>query len=121
MKKALCFLTLLLLYVACMRTGHRKQMAQVSKAELERAVLVDVRTPEEFAAGHLEGAQNINWHDADFPDRIRDMGKEDTIYVYCRVGGRSAKAQAKLREMGYENVIDLTGGYEAWLQRESRP
>lgn len=87
----------------------------------ENTLLIDVRTPREYAAGHLEGAVNIDWYAVDFETLFEDIPKEKTIYVYCKMGGRSAKAQAKLREMGYEHVIDLTGGYEAWLQRESRP
>jgi len=75
-------------------------------------VLVDVRTPEEYNAGHLDNATNINLFDVDFEQKFATIDKEETIYVYCKVGGRSAKAQEKLLSLGYKNVINLEGGYD---------
>ena len=80
---------------------------------LDNAILVDVRTPEEFNEGHLENADNINWYDADFPERFKAVDKNKTIYLYCKMGGRSSKAQEKLKSMGFNHVIDLEGGYDA--------
>lgn len=82
-------------------------------------LLVDVRTPQEYEAGHLENAQNINWFDADFEDKFSSIAKDKTIYVYCKVGGRSAKAQEKLLSLGYTNVINLEGGYDAVLAKKN--
>lgn len=81
-------------------------------------LLVDVRTPQEYNAGHLENAQNINWFDEDFSDKFSSIDKDKTIYVYCKVGGRSAKAQEKLLSLGYKNVINLEGGYDAILAQK---
>lgn len=76
------------------------------------ARLVDVRTPEEFEAGHLEGAVNLPI-DA-LPGRIGELGPPSTpIVVYCRSGRRSADAAAQLREAGFTDVLDL-GPMTAW-------
>ncbi len=82
-------------------------------------VLVDVRTPEEFKQGHLDNAQNINLFDVDFENKFSVINKDETIYVYCKVGGRSAKAQEKLLSLGYTNVINLEGGYDAVLAKKN--
>ena len=79
---------------------------------LEDAVLIDVRTPGEYAEGHLENAQNINWYDADFAQQFDGMDKQKTVYVYCRSGKRSMEAQKKLQSLGFEHVINLEGGYD---------
>lgn len=91
-----------------------KPITEVSQDELQKVVLVDVRTPEEYADGHLDNATNINWFDADFADQFKAIDKDKTIYVYCKLGGRSAKAQEKLRSLGYQHVVNLEGGYDAW-------
>lgn len=80
----------------------------------ENAILIDVRTPQEFAEGHLPGAENINIHDADFKDQFAKFNKQETIYVYCRSGSRSAKAQHMLQAIGFTRVINLEGGFLAW-------
>ncbi len=78
----------------------------------EGALLLDVRTPEEFAAGHVEGAVNIPVQT--LAERISEVGpRERPVVVYCRSGGRSAKATALLREAGYQQVLDL-GPMSAW-------
>ena len=77
------------------------------------AILVDVRTPEEFEEGHLPGAINIDWLAADFKSHWAEIGPSKKVYVYCQKGGRSARAAAALDSLGFE-VIDLTGGYEAF-------
>ena len=94
-----------------------KPITEVSQKEFKSVVLVDVRTPEEFAEGHLANAMNINWFDADFTDQFEAVDKGKTIYVYCKMGGRSAKAQEKLESLGYKHVVNLEGGYDAWTKK----
>lgn len=77
-------------------------------------IIVDVRTPEEYAAGHIEGAQLINWNDPTFEQRIATMDKSQPTVVYCAVGGRSGKAYMKLKQMGFQQVFDMKGGFDAW-------
>ena len=81
---------------------------------LPGAVLVDVRTPEEYTESHLLNAQNICWTCPDFEQEIVSIDKNNPVFVYCAVGGRSAQAASKLRSMGYKKVYDLKGGIRAW-------
>lgn len=84
------------------------------KAEPAVVQLVDVRTPEEFAAGHLEGAVNYNFYDDDFQQKIARLDKNRPVLVYCAVGGRSGSAAGQLAGMGFTKVFDLSGGIKAW-------
>lgn len=77
-------------------------------------VLVDVRTPEEYAEGHIKGALNINWHDPAFMDEVDKLDKSKPVFVYCKSGGRSGQAAEALRGMGFKEVYDLDGGITAW-------
>ena len=78
--------------------------------------IIDVRTAEEFAAGHLRGAANIDWYQAGFVESVKAAyGKEHALYVYCRSGRRSASAAVKLAKEGY-TVYNLEGGYLAWTE-----
>ena len=78
------------------------------------APLIDVRTPEEYAAGHIDGAKNINLYDADFRERIGNYNKTYPILVYCQKGGRSNQACEALQEMGFETIYELKDGYGKW-------
>jgi rhodanese-related sulfurtransferase len=76
--------------------------------------LVDVRTPQEFANGHLENAKNVNFNDPEFKQKIALLDKSKPIAVYCGVGGRSGKASKILVELGFKDISDLAGGITAW-------
>ncbi len=81
----------------------------------EKVQLVDVRTPEEFAEGHIPGAQNINVKSSDFVASVeKRLDKSEPVAVYCRSGKRSAEAAAILSKEGYK-VINLSGGILAWI------
>jgi len=71
------------------------------------AVIIDVRTPEEFELGHLEGAVLINFKDASFDAKIAELDPNAEYIVYCRSGNRSAQAAARMREAGIGNIVDL--------------
>ena len=77
-------------------------------AEKENAVLLDVRTPQEYAAGHIPGSRTLP---LDRLESISDLLPEtDTpVFVHCLSGGRSARALAILREMGYHKVSNIGG------------
>lgn len=104
-----------LVYVVGMSQRSTKLITEFSQNDIKKGILVDVRTPEEYADGHLNNALNINWLDDNFSHHFESMSKDRTIYVYCKKGGRSAKAQEKLISLGFTNVINLEGGYDAWL------
>lgn len=80
----------------------------------EEVQLIDVRTPEEFEAGHIEGAKNIDFFSEEFPAAFEKLDRTKPLYIYCRSGNRSQKAAAKLSEMGFVTIIDLEGGFKAW-------
>ena len=78
--------------------------------------LLDVRTAEDFDAGHLRGADNIDWFHAGFVDSVKaKYGQDKPIYLYCRSGRRSADAAGKLAKAGY-TVYNMLGGYQAWTE-----
>lgn len=115
--KSLFSLTFLVLLISSCAQSKTKAITEVSQNELNSVILVDVRTPEEFEAGHIDQALNVNWFDTDFAKQMEKIGKEETVYVYCKKGGRSAKAAHLLDSLGYKNVIDLTGGFDAYTKR----
>lgn len=80
-------------------------------------LLLDVRTPEEFEEGHIEGATLINFFDPDFADQIEKLDKTRAVYVYCKAGGRSARAMQMMNELGFLEVYNLSGGYGAWSSK----
>ncbi|MFH6602290.1 rhodanese-like domain-containing protein [Maribacter algicola] len=115
MKSITSVLILFILTLGCAQSTS-KPITEFSQNDIENGILVDVRTPEEYNAGHLENAMNIDWFDETFAQQFKKIAKDETIYVYCKMGGRSAKAQEKLKTLGYTKVINLEGGYDAWKE-----
>lgn len=77
--------------------------------------LVDVRTPDEFRAGHISGAVNIDFFDrANFRSRFEKFDKEKPLYIYCRSGNRSQKAANIIKDLGFKEIYDLAGGIMRW-------
>ena len=113
---------LLLFFIAVLSgscgKGSKDDSSLVTPQELSLKqndiVLIDVRTPGEFEQGHLENSVNINIADKSFKEEVGKLDKSQPVYVYCKVGGRSAKAANILREMGFEEVYDLEGGIRNW-------
>ena len=89
-----------------------KEFSEKSRAE--NTILLDVRTPKEYAAGHLKGAQLVNIFDDNFGEQIAKLDSSKTVYVYCASGGRSGEAQEIMLKSGFKNVVNLEGGIEAW-------
>jgi rhodanese-related sulfurtransferase len=116
MKNTWIILVLSLLLTNC-GESQSLSITNFSQEGLQDYTILDVRTPEEFASGHLENAVNINWYDANFVDQLKEIPRENTLYVYCKKGGRSAKAAAMLDSLGYK-VIDLQGGYDAYQAKQ---
>lgn len=78
------------------------------------ALLIDVRTPQEFASGNIEGAININFNDAEFEENIKALDKNVPVLIYCKSGGRSARALKIFEANGFNTVLELNGGYSNW-------
>jgi len=83
-------------------------------------IILDVRTPEEFAAGHVPGAINIPY--THLPARVselQDSGDKDVV-LYCATGVRAERAAGRLREQGYTRLLHLDGDMKAWDEK-NRP
>ncbi len=85
-----------------------------SLLELEKVQLVDVRTPKEYAEGHIEGAINIDFSDENFETLISEVDKSKPVAVYCGRGGRSGKCSAYMKKAGFTKIYDLDGGITEW-------
>ena len=84
------------------------------------AYLIDVRTPEEYNEGHIEGAVLMNVMDEQaFLAGIDTLDTSHTYYIYCRSGRRSQKASGLMSDCGLK-VVDLQGGYNAWQEAEKK-
>ncbi len=77
-------------------------------------IVLDVRTPAEYASGHLPQAQNIDIEAADFATRIAALDKKATYAVYCHSGNRSGVAMDQMLAANFTHVYDLAGGIGAW-------
>lgn len=81
--------------------------------------VLDVRTPEEIAQGYVEGAVFINWHDAEFENKAKNVLNTDLpLTVYCKSGGRSSQAVNVLHAAGFGKIYNYTGGMSEWYQLE---
>lgn len=122
MKKLLFVFSIMLTLVGVLSscnaqsTGSTDLKPNDFKARIDQAnvQLIDVRTPEEFVSGHLQGSVNIDWYDSSFKNKVGSLDKTKPVYVYCAVGGRSAQAKNLLQSLGFTSVINLSGGIEAW-------
>lgn len=81
--------------------------------------LIDVRTPDEFKAGRLPGAQNMNFQDPRFPNLVSALDKSRPVYIYCQSGNRSARAARMMRDLGFTQIIEYKGGYGDWAKHET--
>ncbi len=77
------------------------------------AMIIDVRTPQEFAAGHLSGAVNLDVNDPSFDARMAQLDRTGTYFVYCRSGNRSAQAVNRMRDAGFVDSYDYGSVEEA--------
>ena len=76
--------------------------------------IVDVRTPTEYAEGHLENAVNINFNADDFEDRISELDRDKTYVIYCRSGVRSAGARDVMERLDFREVYNVLEGIIGW-------
>jgi rhodanese-related sulfurtransferase len=83
-------------------------------------VVLDVRTPEEFAEGHIPNAKNLDVQASDFANQLKSLDKTVSYAVYCRSGKRSAAAADQMHTAGFTKVVDLAGGVVAWTAAGSQ-
>jgi rhodanese-related sulfurtransferase len=79
-------------------------------------VVLDIRTPEEFSEGIIEGAVNIDFYDTDFAAQLDTLDKDADYVVYCRSDNRSGQAMDVFADLGFTSVTEIDGGIVAWYQ-----
>ena len=122
MKKQISLLLFLItsLFYACsngQNTGYALVDASAFNEKMKSSTdltLLDVRTPEEFTAGHLPNATNIDWNGDQFNAATEKLDKNKPVFVYCMSGGRSNNAAQDLQKRGFKNVTELKGGILKW-------
>ncbi len=77
-------------------------------------VVLDVRTADEFAEGHLDGAVQVDFYDADFADQLATLDRNVPYLVYCHSGNRSGQTLPIMQQLGFSSVVDISGGIVAW-------
>jgi len=122
MKNTFFLIGLLLALGACSEQDATQVLvpaAYAERMEKESGVLLDVRTAEEFAEAHLEGATQLDYYETDsFSAALDQLDKSKTYYIYCRSGTRSSNAQAMMYEKGFKEVYNLDGGILAWRKAQ---
>jgi rhodanese-related sulfurtransferase len=104
-----------LVWPALQRRGSRVSLLQATQLINQgKTVVVDVREPSDFAAGHLRDAKNIPLKE--LPNRVSELEKfkSKTVIAVCQAGVQSAKATAQLKKAGFDQVVSLDGGLSAW-------
>ena len=118
MRRILALIASLLLVTGCSSNALGVTNMNVSefsqKIKEAGVVTLDVRTPAEFAEGHIEGARLIDFQSGNFESEIAGLDKEATYAVYCRSGNRSGQAVAIMHDAGFHNVYNLEGGVIDW-------
>lgn len=123
MKNILSILSLILVFSFWSCNGQTKQGATVQNVDvktfeslIEKAntQLIDVRTTREYQEGHIEGCSLHNIRNSDFEANMEKLDKSKPVLVYCKSGGRSARAADILIQKGFTQVYNLEGGFMAW-------
>lgn len=118
------FILLLLIFATSCTSQNSGQVQSIDIERVKAEVIdkdvqwVDVRTPGEFSAGHIDDAINIDISNSDtFAEKFEKLDKEKPVYIYCQVGGRSKRAAEVLKDMGFKSVFDYSGGYGEWSKQ----
>ena len=80
----------------------------------ENVVILDIRTPKEFNAGHLKGAVNVDFYADDFEQQLSKLDKSTEYLLHCRSGGRSNRSLKTFKKLGFKHIIHMDGGIKAW-------
>lgn len=87
-----------------------------SYIESERPVVIDIRTADEYAAGHLEATTlQLDYYAPDFKEKLAALDKTAKYLIYCRSGRRSASALLTMKDLGFIDTHDIEGGINAWI------
>lgn len=104
---------------ATLRADEPADLTVDKAAELlasgEKVTVLDVRTPEEFADGHLKDAVNVNFNGGDFEAQLAKLDPSKPYLVHCAAGGRSGKSMALFKKLKFTKVYHLADGYNGWV------
>jgi rhodanese-related sulfurtransferase len=121
MKRTLVCLALALTFVySCKEEEKGTQIEVITAEEMQQIIadngvqMVDVRTPEEYKEGFIDGFQNIDYFSDTFDTDIEALDKSKPVIVYCRSGNRSSKCASKMVEKGFVKIYELDGGLTKW-------
>jgi len=117
MKKVFALIASVLLLAGCSSSTGAIDLgvSEFSTKVAEAGVItLDVRTPIEFAEGHIEGARLIDFQSGNFENEIAALDKNATYAVYCRSGNRSGQAVKVMQDAGFINVFNMNGGVIDW-------
>ena len=117
MKKVFALIASVLLLAGCSSSTGAIDLgvSEFSTKVAEAGVItLDVRTPIEFAEGHIEGARLIDFQSGNFENDIAALDKNATYAVYCRSGNRSGQAVKVMQDAGFTNVFNMNGGVIDW-------
>jgi rhodanese-related sulfurtransferase len=117
MKKVFALIVSVLLLAGCSSSTGAIDLgvSEFSTKVAEAGVItLDVRTPIEFAEGHIEGARLIDFQSGNFENEIAALDKNATYAVYCRSGNRSGQAVKVMQDAGFTNVFNMNGGVIDW-------
>jgi rhodanese-related sulfurtransferase len=89
--------------------------AKVLVEQNKEIVVLDIRTPKEYNAGHIDGALNINYSADNFKEELAKLDKSATYIVHCKSGGRSGRSMSTLEALGFENIVHMDDGFDGWL------
>lgn len=81
-------------------------------------LILDVRTPSEYSAGHLKAAKLLNFRGDDFEAKLNQLDKSKTYLIYCRSGGRSGMALKLMEKSGFQSVYNMGGGFNDWSRAQ---
>lgn len=91
-----------------------KEALKLKNAEGKNLVILDVRTPAEYAGGHIPNAQNADFFGAVFEKEINRLDRDSPVLVYCQTGRRSEAAAKMLEKANFKKIYNLKGGIAAW-------
>lgn len=121
MKKLGIYLILTFLISACALLRPLPEILSVNEvSEINfhngKNVLLDIRTQEEYDEGHLPEAEDLDFYAEDFENKLDSLDKKKVYYIYCQSGNRSTEAAHMMKEKGFDHVVNLKDGYEAYEQ-----
>jgi len=79
-------------------------------------VIVDIRTPEEYNSGYIEGAINLDFYSQTFKEELENLDKDKTYLIYCRSGRRSGLALSTMKKLGFNEAYNMLGGIIQWSE-----